>query len=302
MILPSKLLSAFALTSILSFAWAVPDGEATMTTTTSSPPPVEGRQNLNATLWFQTAVERQAVTLAVYRSARDRLPAARRAVRQTASVEQAEAGDFARKPPAIVMDVDETVLDNSAFEAWQVRAGKSYEESAWAAWVSARRATAIPGAAAFIAKAHALGYRVVFITNRNCPAPDAAAAQTPQPQSQSRPQPRCPQKEDTLENLKSALGVTVAADDVMLRGERPEWSTSDKSARRLAVARTHRIAMLFGDDLNDFVPRAAYAPETQASRWGTQWFAIPNPMYGSWGDALGLAKRYDGLQPWEGPK
>lgn len=254
---------------------------------------VMARENLNATLWFQTAVERQAATLAVYRAATARLGAARRATRETASLEQAALGGFSRKPPAIVLDVDETVLDNSPYEAWQIRDGRRYEESTWAAWVASAQAAAIPGAPEFIARARANGFRVVFITNRRCPAdgpfgPDGFHA-------------ACPQKAQTIANLSRVLGHAVAPADVMLRGERAEWGASDKTPRREAVARTHRIAMLVGDDLNDFVPRARYVEQAHAVRWGTTWVPIPNPTYGSWGDALSLTQRYAALKPWSGP-
>ena len=255
--------------------------------------PVMARENLNATLWFQTAVERQAATLAVYRAATARLGAARRATRETASLEQAAQGGFSRKPPAIVLDVDETVLDNSPYEAWQIRDGRSYEESTMAAWVASAQAAAIPGAPEFIARARATGFRVVFITNRRCPAdgpfgPDGLHA-------------ACPQKAQTIANLSRVLGHAVAPADVMLRGERAEWAASDKTPRREAVARTHRIAMLVGDDLNDFAPRARYVEPDHAARWGTTWVPIPNPTYGSWGDALSLTQRYAALKPWAGP-
>lgn len=255
--------------------------------------PIEAREGLTATLWFQTAVERQAATLAVYRAATARLPAARKATNETASLEQAAQGGFSRKPPAIVLDVDETVLDNSPYEAWRIQAGKPYDSASWAAWVASAQATTIPGAPAFIARAHALGYRVVFITNRNCPANG--------PYGADGVHTACPQKVQTLANLAQVLGHPVASEDLMLRGDRAEWSESDKSARRLAVARTHRIAMLVGDDLNDFLPRASYVEQEHAKRWGLSWVPIPNPTYGSWGDALTLPQRYEALKPWSGP-
>ncbi|WP_331615286.1 5'-nucleotidase, lipoprotein e(P4) family [Roseateles sp.] len=255
--------------------------------------PIVGREGVTATLWFQTAVERRAATLAVYRAATARLPAARKATRETASLEQAEQGGFARKPPAIVLDVDETVVDNSPYEAWRIRAGKPYDSASWAAWVASAQATAIPGAPEFIARARTLGFRVVFITNRTCPL-----------QGSYRPDGfhvACPQKAQTLANLERLLGRAVAPEDLMLRRDRIEWSASDKSARRYAVARTHRIAMLVGDDLNDFVPRANYDESAHAKRWGLSWVPIPNPTYGSWGDALTLPQRYEALKPWSGP-
>ena len=80
----------------------------------------------------------------------------------------------------------------------------------------------------------------------------------------------------------------------MLKGERPEWE-SEKLSRRRAIARDHRIVLNIGDDLADFLPdvrRATPLAREQArcaadSRWGRQWFVLPNPMYGSWLVALG---------------
>ncbi|WP_431266434.1 5'-nucleotidase, lipoprotein e(P4) family [Roseateles chitinivorans] len=294
----TTLTAAVAMSAMTATAWMAPSttraaSAAESASASTEELPVVGREGVTATLWLQTAVERRAATLAVYRAATARLPSARKATHETASLEQAAEGSFARKPPAIVLDVDETVVDNSPYEAWRIQAGKPYDSASWAAWVASAQATAIPGAPEFIARARALGFRVVFITNRTCPAdgpfgPDGLHA-------------ACPQKAQTLVNLERVLGRAVAPDDLMLRGDRADWSASDKSARRLAVARTHRIAMLVGDDLNDFAPRATYDEQAHAKRWGLSWVPIPNPTYGSWGDALTLPQRYQALKPWSGP-
>ena len=80
-------------------------------------------------------------------------------------------------------------------------------------------------------------------------------------------------------------------DALLLRGERAEW-TPDKSSRRAAVARHYRVLMLCGDDLNDFFP-ARMSPQERMNKaraydswWGERWIILPNPMYGSWEDAL----------------
>jgi 5'-nucleotidase (lipoprotein e(P4) family) len=97
----------------------------------------------------------------------------------------------------------------------------------------------------------------------------------------------------TLRNLE-ALGFPVNSnpDTLLLRGKRPEWG-SDKSSRRAFVAGTHRILLLIGDDINDFVAARdkttaeldAIIDQT-AAWWGTRWFVIPNPMYGTWERAV----------------
>jgi acid phosphatase len=124
--------------------------------------------------------------------------------------------------------------------------------------------------------------RIFFITNREC------ATRAPGG-------PPCPQQDDTAANLEAlGLGSPTLADDLMLKGERPEWE-SEKLARRQAVASGYRIVLNVGDDLADFLPgvRRASVADRDAARcaradyWGRLWFMVPNPMYGSWLVALG---------------
>jgi acid phosphatase len=122
--------------------------------------------------------------------------------------------------------------------------------------------------------------RVVFITNREC-------AKRP-----GNDDP-CPQKADTAANL-AALGLPTADADLLLRGERPEWD-GEKFPRRALVAAGSRIVLNVGDDLADFLPGARRQGIAERDRarcaldawWGTRWFALPNPIYGSWLVAAG---------------
>ena len=188
------------------------------------------------------------------------------------------------------MDIDETVLDNSEPQAEMLLKGTCFDEfpAAWDAWVAKGTAPAVPGAAEFIRAARAArdtegrAVRIFFITNREC-APRAGSGAA------------CPQHEDTRANLESlGLGSATLDDDLMLKGERPEWE-SEKLARRQEVALTHRIVLNVGDDLADFLPavRRATVAERDHARcahrddWGRRWFIVPNPMYGSWLVALG---------------
>jgi predicted secreted acid phosphatase len=86
--------------------------------------------------------------------------------------------------------------------------------------------------------------------------------------------------------------VDSAGTFVLSRDEKPDWG-SDKSSRRAAIAKTHRILLLIGDDLGDFVSGAKDTPKNRVqlvqnhgSFWGTRWFLLPNPMYGSWDYSL----------------
>jgi len=222
------------------------------------------RVNLDATLWVQTAPEYDAVARSVYVAALHDLPALVADSTATAAIEQQPP--FAALPAAVILDVDETVLDNSPYQARLLIDGDSYDSESWAAWVDERAAAAVPGALEFSKGAVDLGVTLVYVTNR-----------------------RATQEQATRDNL-AALGFPLRADvDVILtRGERPDWESA-KSSRRRTVAGSYRIVMLVGDDLGDFVDvegltRAQRDELAQRYRayWGRRWRMLPNPTYGSW--------------------
>lgn len=241
-----------------------------------------------ATLWVRNSAEFRAASEIIYRSARDAL--ARGLADSSWSAEPAQTGDFSALPPAVVMDIDDTVLDNSEPQARMILKVTCPAEFAaeWDAWLAERAAPAVPGAAGFIRAARGMKdrlgrpVRVFFITNRECSrraGNDAA----------------CPQQDDTLANLRAlGLDAPTLADDLMIKGEKPEWP-SEKLPRRLEVARDYRIVLNVGDDFGDFLPdvRRQDVPARERARcanrerWGAHWFVIPNPMYGSWQAALG---------------
>jgi acid phosphatase len=243
----------------------------------ASAPPVVGRETVNATLWMQRAAEYRIAAEQVYGLATERLTTAI-AAPGTAVVEQrgADPAMLARLPTAIIVDLDETVLDNSFYQARRALAGGEFDESSWDAWVSEGAAPAVPGAVEFLRAASRAGHKVFYVTNRSCPRGTAPGA-------------GCPSREATLRNLV-ALGLPDAGapDALLQRGDRPEWSGSSKVSRRAWLAERYRIVALAGDDLHDFVDRAEYAQrrEELAPLFGTRWFLLPNAMYGSWERAL----------------
>jgi acid phosphatase len=224
----------------------------------------------DSVVWFRTSVEYRAVTTQSYRLATLMLDRGLADRAWTAALEQ--TGDFGSKPPAVILDVDETVLDNSESEERNIREGASYNEARWADWCNERRATPIPGALEFTRAAAAKGVAVFYVTNR-----DRALEQA------------------TRDNLaKYGFPLDPARDTVLTRAERPEWSSSDKSSRRAVVAQDFRILLLVGDDFGDFVAGARGTlaarralDEANAARWGVTWIALPNPLYGSWKTAAG---------------
>jgi acid phosphatase len=223
---------------------------------------------LFATLWQQTSAEYRAAALQAFDEAREVLPIALADSGWTAAVEQ-EGQDFAMLPPAVVLDVDETVLDNSPHQVRTILAGGSFDPEAWGAWVDEARARAVPGAREFLVFADSLGVAVFYVTNRDQPLEEA-----------------------TRRNLEAeGLPLDPEVDTILSRGEREGWG-SDKTSRREAIAERYRIVLLVGDDFNDFVsarlPREERDRLVQryGDRWGDRWIMIPNPVYGSWEGAL----------------
>lgn len=214
---------------------------------------------------MQTSAEFWALTSATYRHAQEVLEDAIADPAWTAALEQ--TAGYETLPPAVILDLDETVFDNSPLEAQLVLDRTGSLQPRWSAWTAQGRAPLVPGAKAFIAFATSRRVQVFFVTNRT------AAEQTA-----------------AIRNLLDQ-GLPASDDTVLCTGEHG-WS-SDKSARRAEIARTHRILMLVGDDINDFVSTAGQTPvqrvalaQTHASRWGRRWVLIPNPLYGSWDRAL----------------
>lgn len=224
--------------------------------------------DLDGTLWLQTAVEAEGLARQAYAVAARMLEAALADPGWTAALEQ--QGEFSRLPPAVILDVDETVLDNSPFEARALRRGEPFETVRWKEWVARAEALPRPGAVEFCRAAAARGVAVIFVTNRDAD-----------------------EEEATRENLRRAgFPLDTVADPLLTKGEKPEWG-SDKGTRRAYVAATHRVLLLVGDDLGDFVsgarsdlPQRRELAQAHRDAWGTRWIVLPNPVYGSWERAL----------------
>ena len=229
--------------------------------------------NLNAVLWVQRAAEYDAVTQTVYRAATDKLDQALRNRDWNAIVPEEREGAPANLPPAVVVDVDETVLDNSPYQARLVRDGGEYNEATWDAWVREQKARAVTGAVAFAKAAADRGVTVLYISNR--------ATQLDAP---------------TLANLR-AEGFPVKDDSVFLGlgtyVEGCEQNGSEKNCRRRLAAHKYRVLLQVGDQLGDFVEVTANTPDArdaqfkQYQAWfGERWFMLPNPTYGGWEPAV----------------
>ena len=229
--------------------------------------------NLNAVAWSQTAVEHDLIYLQTYRDAEARLLPAVHDAEWDALSKTDRVGAFEHLPPAVILDIDETVLDNSPYQARVIKSGGEFNEADWAAWFREARARALPGAVEFTRFAASHGVAVIYISNR---AKDL--------------------DEVTLRNLRQA-GLPVSGPDAFLGlgtvVDGCEKVGTEKGCRRQLVSRRYRVLMQFGDQLGDFldvsINTVAARRQTVAPYlpWiGTRWFVLPNPTYGSWEPAL----------------
>jgi len=199
--------------------------------------------------WVRGSAEHRALFLQVYRAA-------------TAHVEAA-AATRAAGSWAVVLDADETVIDNSLYQLERAAARLPFDRASWSAWTARREATPLPGAAGFLARVRELGGRIAIVTNRR--------------------ETECPDTEAVFQ----AQGLAY---DLMLC--RPE-STGDKNPRFDAVARGTaaagvpplEIVAFVGDNILDFPQQSQalrQAGDEAFSEFGARFFLLPNPMYGSW--------------------
>ncbi|MGI9263580.1 MAG: 5'-nucleotidase, lipoprotein e(P4) family [Gammaproteobacteria bacterium] len=224
-------------------------------------------ERLHSTLWVQTSAEYAVSTRQVYSMASDHLQAALVDPNWSAINGVASPG----LSPAIIVDVDETVLDNAGHAARAIMARESFNVDTWRTWVREAAAPAVPGAVDYLRQVNAAGVTIFYVSNRHHDL-----------------------EEPTRKNL-AALGCPIRTDIdvVLLREERPGWHR-DKSPRRDWVARDFRVLQIVGDDLADFtsVPEGVdheargEIASSHNQQWGRRWFLLPNPIYGGWEEAL----------------
>lgn len=234
---------------------------------------IPGNDQLYAVAWMQTSIEHDAAYAQTWRMAQDKLLAALADPTWDALPAGERSNDATHLPPAVIVDIDETVLDNSPFEARMVRDGITYDATAWNAWVMQASAKPLPGALQFAKFAAAHGVTMIYISNREVAHTQATRA-----------------------NLATA-GFPLTDDDVLNRGsDTPgcsERASGDKGCRRRLVAAKYRVLAMFGDNLGDFIDGSEADNALRAQRvaayrdwFGERWFMLPNPVYGSWEKAL----------------
>ena len=189
-------------------------------------------------------------------------------------------------PRCVVLDIDETVLDNSPYEAKCILERLAYPNK-WSEWILKAKANAIPGAIDFVKYAIANGVEVYFVTNR-----------------------KEAERESTVLNLKDAGFGNIEDNHLLMKSD-----DNSKEARRMKIKETRHISLLFGDSLADFTAdfdgkhsslERKDVVDKMKREFGTRFIVLPNPMYGDWegaiydnnyvmADSLKKVKRYKSL-------
>ena len=239
------------------------------TTSAAAPPPCHPSDAvINATLWEQTSAEYVAISREVYGTAQRTLDDA---IADPAWSALASPAPTPGAKQAIILDVDETVLDTSSSAGDQITTGTGYNADRWHMFTLSGKEVPIEAARDFLIEADRRGVAVFYVTNRVA------------------------SEEEALRKWMREHNYPLSADhdNLLMRNERPEWESSDKTPRRNFVGSQYRVIMLFGDDLNDFVPANGVSLENRAALvrtndadWGRRWFILPNPSYGSWERSL----------------
>ena len=218
-------------------------------------------QSVMALNWFQQSGEYQALAYQAF---------------TTATYAFDGAQSLTGKPKAVVVDLDETMIDNSAYSAWQVKANKPFDDKTWSEWTQAKQAKAIPGAVSFAQYIDSHGGIMFYVSNRD--HKDYAA---------------------TVANLQR-LGFPNVNEKTL----RLNTNTSNKQARFDAIkADGYNIVLYVGDNLNDFGALTYHKSNAERrnfvnsnhGKFGTQFIVLPNPLYGDW--ESGLAPGYNKLTP-----
>ncbi|TBU97585.1 5'-nucleotidase, lipoprotein e(P4) family [Phytopseudomonas dryadis] len=217
---------------------------------------------LDAVLWTQTSIEHELIYRQVFAAATRQLQTA---LGDPAWDALAQAPrELHGLPPALIVDIDETLLDNTSLNAHAIVADQPYDYGLWNQWVEDARAPALPGALEFIQAAVRLGIKPYYLTNRSHG-----------------------QEQATLANLQRA-GFPIAGSEQILTAGTPtggcQASGSDKTCRRQWVGSRARVLMLVGDFIE--APNSLAAGRDAAAPYlawlGQRWFLLPNPTHGGW--------------------
>ena len=216
----------------------------------SSAVPADGTPEPEAIRWVRRSAEYDAALSQVYRLA-------------TTRVEQA----VAKRPAgtwAVILDADETVLNNSLYQAERARLGLGFTQESWSAWVKRREATPLPGASSFLARVRALGGKIAIVTNRL--------------------ESECVDTQVVFDAFKLPYDAMLCRKDGTPSDKNPRFEAV-ATGKSSASATPLEVIAFVGDNILDFPAFSQKVKEQGApafADFGVRYFLVPNPMYGSW--------------------
>jgi predicted secreted acid phosphatase len=270
-------------------------------------PPHDRRPPL-AELWHQTSAEYRGLCYQAYTAAREQFEHWAPLLEKRADGKAYLPGST--KPVAIILDLDETVIDNSGFQAFTVKSGTEYNPQVWRAWIefqtiNQKAGGTVPGSVDFLAYVQEMGVTPIFISNRDT----EFKAQTIKvlerngidvTDIENRVLLRV--KGEAGDQQAREAAAASGLDENSSQGQAAVVGEGKKEGRRLMTRQEYDVLAYFGDVYGDFEPFVHLAQETQTrvfeqrkasadenkDKWGKTWFILPNPMYGSWsiGDAI----------------
>ncbi len=277
-----------------------------------------GKPFINAALWQQTAAERKALCYQTYNVATkviaQRIDEGNYTKRDGRLYENAWVpnGDgtytLYSRPLAIILDLDETVIDNSEYECWMtlhpskeaffgVRRFFEYQ-------AQQEHPQAIPGAVEFLNKCREWGVTPLYVTDRDEAEFNDMCLSTLRHMGLGSPtleqELYCRNRERDAANAQAIIkALNLKADDPLAL--ELTQNASNKSVRRWMLGTKYKVLAFFGDDLYDLpvmVDKSARDAEARKQRdeqvhsqnrhLGCDWFVLPNPLYGSWKEKSGF--------------
>lgn len=257
--------------------------------------PMTAHNNLHALLFQATSAEYIALCVQAYQLARH------------AIVERLAEKDV--RNPAVVLDLDETVFDNSPYQAWQIQAGTNFDEkTSWRAWCNAGQAGAVPGAIEFVRFVVTQGVTPIFITSRESVTRAGTVENlaklgllTPEERTQELSVGAAPESAGKTRLFMKGMPAVKA---VVPAGEQT-FELSNKFLQRIYCeqVRQFEIILSIGDNLSDYAEyygrivdangkSVSGSHPTPSSRrtsvlqdlklFGRDFVLIPNATYGGW--------------------
>jgi 5'-nucleotidase (lipoprotein e(P4) family) len=220
----------------------------------SSPNQINSQDHLiMSTLWYQKSGEMKAIYYQCFNWAKLR-------------VDVALSENISENKMAVIVDIDETMLDNSPFETNCINTDESYTKESWTEWCSQINAKPLSGAVEFSKYAESKGIEVFYISNRSVDVFDV-----------------------TLKNLQKENFAFADSAHLLLKS-----NTRSKKPRRDIISENYEIILLIGDNLLDFSEifedRSTNfgfdIVKANKEEFGKKFIILPNPMYGDWEKAV----------------